>query len=90
MSKTDAGGVSEARAFKDWLETWLMPSEFSPIYLYKVDEDGHYTIDFVRNCWDAWQASAALRSTPNRPHGPCGTFRSIRIERRSERQFTCP
>lgn len=52
----------ETKAFREWLEAWLMPSEFSPGYLYKLDDDGEYAIDFVRTAWEAWEARALRAS----------------------------
>ena len=52
--------TDETKAFQRWVVDHLMPSEFSHNYLFKVDEDGDYVLDFVMDFWDGWQARAAL------------------------------
>jgi hypothetical protein len=50
----------ERQEFQRWLVDHLMPAEFSPRYLFGLDEDGDYKQDFVAHAWEAWLGRASL------------------------------
>lgn len=49
---------AERRLFERKYPDYLLPSEYSPGYLFRKDEDGDYEHKFVSDAWLGWIARA--------------------------------